>query len=105
MHRQVGDLVLDERGLAVRGLLVRHLVLPGGLAGTRAVLEFLSREISRKTYLNLMDQYRPCYRAEEIEPLARPISRAEWNEAARARGRVRAHPPRRTRFARAAALP
>jgi putative pyruvate formate lyase activating enzyme len=81
MHRQVGDLVLDERGLAVRGLLVRHLVLPGDLAGTRRVLEFLSREISRKTYVNLMDQYRPCYRAEEIEALARPISRAEWNEA------------------------
>ncbi len=81
MHRQVGDLVLDERGVAVRGLLVRHLVLPGGLAGTGGVLEFLGREISRKTYVNLMDQYRPCYRAEEIEPLARPISRAEWNEA------------------------
>ena len=81
MHRQVGDLVLDERGLAVRGLLVRHLVLPGGLAGTGGVLEFLSREISTETYVNLMDQYRPCYRAEEIEPLARPISRAEWNEA------------------------
>ncbi|MGZ6989254.1 MAG: radical SAM protein, partial [Thermoanaerobaculia bacterium] len=50
MHRQVGDLVLDERGLAVRGLLVRHLVLPGGLAGTGGVLEFLSREISKETY-------------------------------------------------------
>jgi putative pyruvate formate lyase activating enzyme len=81
MHRQVGDLVLDEHGLASRGLLVRHLMLPSGLAGTRGVLEFLSREISRETYLNLMDQYRPCYRAEEIEPLARPITRAEWNEA------------------------
>jgi putative pyruvate formate lyase activating enzyme len=81
MHRQVGDLVLDERGLAVRGLLVRHLVLPGGLAGTDRVLEFLGREISRKTYVNLMDQYRPCTLAEEIEPLARPISRAEWSEA------------------------
>ena len=81
MHRQVGDLVLDERGLAVRGLLVRHLVLPGGMAGTGGVLEFLGREISRRTYDNLMGQYRPCYRAEEIEPLARPISRVEWNEA------------------------
>jgi putative pyruvate formate lyase activating enzyme len=81
MHRQVGDLVLDERGLAVRGLLVRHLVLPGGLAGTRTVLKFLSREISKETYLNLMDQYRPAYRAGEVEVLARPISRAEWHEA------------------------
>lgn len=81
MHRQVGDLVLDEHGIAVRGLLVRHLVLPGGLAGTAGVLEFLGREISRETYLNLMDQYRPCYRAEEIEPLSRRISPAEWNQA------------------------
>lgn len=81
MHRQVGDLVLNERGLAVRGLLVRHLVMPGGLAGTGPVLEFLSREISRETYVNLMDQYRPCYRAEETGPLARRISRAEWNQA------------------------
>jgi putative pyruvate formate lyase activating enzyme len=81
MHRQVGDLVLNERGLAIRGLLVRHLVLPGGLAGTEEVFGFLSREISKETYLNLMDQYRPCYHAEEIELLARPVSRKEWCEA------------------------
>ena len=81
MHRQVGDLVLDERGLAVRGLLVRHLVLPNGLAGTRDVLGFLARRVSRDTYVNLMDQYRPCCRADRIEPLARRITRAEWKEA------------------------
>jgi putative pyruvate formate lyase activating enzyme len=104
MHRQVGDLVLDERGLAVRGLLVRHLVLPGGLAGTAGVLEFLSREVSKKTYVNLMDQYRPCYRAEEIEPLARSVSRTEWTEAlafADAHGLTRLD----VRGVRAAALP
>jgi len=83
MHRQVGDLVLDERGIARRGLLVRHLVLPGNLAGTEKVLEFLSNEISVDTYLNLMDQYRPCYRADEYPPLDRPVSRAEYLEALR----------------------
>jgi putative pyruvate formate lyase activating enzyme len=81
MHRQVGDLVLDGNGIAIRGLLVRHLVLPHGLAGTEKVLEFLAREISTNTYLNLMDQYHPEYRAGDIEPLSRPLRRSEWNEA------------------------
>jgi putative pyruvate formate lyase activating enzyme len=81
MHRQVGDLVVDEDGVARRGLLVRHLVLPGGIAGTDKVLEFLAEEISRDTYLNLMDQYRPCYRADEYPELDRPITRAEYAEA------------------------
>jgi putative pyruvate formate lyase activating enzyme len=81
MHRQVGDLALDEDGIAVRGLLVRHLVLPNGLAGTAKVLEFLAREVSTNTYLNLMDQYHPDYKAVGIEPLARRITRQEWNEA------------------------
>ena len=81
MHRQVGDLVLDGNGIAVRGLLVRHLVLPNGLAGTERVLEFLAGDISTNTYLNLMDQYHPCYKAEGIEPLARPLTRSEWHEA------------------------
>lgn len=81
MHRQVGDLVIDEQGLARRGLLVRHLVLPGGLANTEKVLEFLATEISTNTYLNLMDQYRPCYRAWEYPPLDRPLTRQEYREA------------------------
>jgi putative pyruvate formate lyase activating enzyme len=81
MHRQVGDLVLDEDGVAQRGLLVRHLLLPDNLAGTEKVLEFLAEEISRDTYLNLMDQYRPCYRADEYPELARPITGAEYAEA------------------------
>jgi putative pyruvate formate lyase activating enzyme len=81
MHRQVGDLVLDDKGLARRGLLVRHLVLPENLAGTDKVLNFIAREISRDTYLNLMDQYRPCYRADETPPLNRSISAAEYREA------------------------
>jgi putative pyruvate formate lyase activating enzyme len=81
MHRQVGDLVLDQNGIAVRGLLVRHLVLPNGLAGTERVLEFLAREISTNTYLNLMDQYHPDYGADRFEPLSRRITREEWHAA------------------------
>ena len=60
MHRQVGDLVLDDEGLAVKGLLVRHLVMPGCLEETREILRFLAQEISVDTYVNVMDQYRPC---------------------------------------------
>ncbi|HSD59626.1 MAG TPA: radical SAM protein [Burkholderiales bacterium] len=81
MHRQVGELVLDERGIARRGLLVRHLVLPGSLAGTDRVLEFLAREVSPDTYLNVMDQYRPCYRADEHPPLDRPLNPGEHQAA------------------------
>ena len=81
MHRQVGDLVIGADGLARRGLLVRHLVLPGGVAGTEAVLSFLAEEVSANTYVNLMDQYRPCYRADEAPALDRPITTAEFEEA------------------------
>jgi len=81
MHRQVGDLVLDERGIAQRGLLVRHLVLPESLAGTEAVVQFLADGISPNTYLNLMEQYRPAYRAGQHPPLDRPVSRAEYQAA------------------------
>jgi putative pyruvate formate lyase activating enzyme len=83
MHRQVGDLVLDREGIARRGLLVRHLVLPGHAAGTERVLAFLAHEISRDTYLNLMDQYRPCYRADEYPEIDRSITAAEYREALR----------------------
>jgi putative pyruvate formate lyase activating enzyme len=81
MHRQAGDLELDERGVAVRGLLVRHLVLPNALAGTADVVRFLAEEVSASTYLNIMDQYRPCYRAHEYPEIDRPVTRQEYNEA------------------------
>jgi putative pyruvate formate lyase activating enzyme len=81
MHRQVGDLVLDEEGIARRGLLVRHLVLPGDIAGTEVVLRFLAEEISPDTYLNLMDQYRPCFKAAQFPELDRGITSAEYQEA------------------------
>ncbi|MCF6289697.1 MAG: radical SAM protein [Desulfobacterales bacterium] len=81
MHRQVGDLVIDDRGLAVQGLLVRHLVMPGGLDQTGAILGFLARDISKNTYVNVMDQYRPCGRADEFPPLDRRTSRQEYEQA------------------------
>jgi len=81
MHRQVGDLQIDENGLARRGLLVRHLVLPGGLAGTAQVVRYLAVEISRATYLNIMDQYRPAYRASGYPELNRRVTREEYRAA------------------------
>jgi len=77
MHRQVGDLELDGRGVAVRGLLVRHLVLPGGLAASERVIAFIAERVSRNTYLNIMDQYHPAYRASEHRELARRVYRQE----------------------------
>ncbi len=97
MHRQVGDLVMDDHGIAVRGVLVRHLVLPGGLAGTREVVRFLADEISRDTYLSIMDQYRPCYQAFSHPPLDRGITQEEYDEAvqaAKAAGLHRLHQER-----------
>ncbi len=81
MHRQVGDLVLDGEGLARRGLLVRHLVLPGGLAGTESAMRFLAGEVSPRTWVNLMGQYRPCYRAGEVPGMERRPTAAELREA------------------------
>ncbi len=81
MHRQVGDLQIDEHGLATRGLLVRHLVLPNNLAGTEAILNFLAREISANTYLNLMDQYHPAYKAHQFPKLNRQVSNIEYQQA------------------------
>lgn len=81
MHRQVGDLVINEKGIAERGLLVRHLVMPDELAGTEKVLGFIAEEISKNTYVNIMDQYRPCYRAYDFEELARKVAPGEYFEA------------------------
>jgi putative pyruvate formate lyase activating enzyme len=81
MHRQVGDLQLDERGLARHGLLVRHLLLPNGLSGTAEVVRFLADEVSTETYLNLMDQYRPVYNAKLFPRINRPITEEEYHSA------------------------
>ena len=84
MHRQVGDLAVDERGIAERGLLVRHLVLPERLAGTEEIARFLAESVSRDTYINVMDQYRPCHKARELPPLDRRITPQEYRDAIRA---------------------
>lgn len=81
MHRQVGDLTMDEHGVAVRGLLVRHLVLPGNLAGTEGVVRFLAGEVSPETYLNIMAQYHPDFRAMTVPALSRSITPEEYKEA------------------------
>jgi putative pyruvate formate lyase activating enzyme len=83
MHRQVGDLLIDDDGIAVKGLLVRHLVLPGDLAGTEEIVGFLSLEISRNTYLNVMAQYRPEYGACNYTELDRRITMKEYKDAVR----------------------
>ena len=84
MHRQVGDLTLDASGIAQRGLLIRHLVMPNGLAGTRDVMRFLSRNVSPNTYVNVMAQYRPCGRAHEDPDLAERLSTEEFETALQA---------------------
>ncbi|MBC7292957.1 MAG: hypothetical protein H5T84_02410 [Thermoleophilia bacterium] len=92
MHRQMGDLELDDRGVARRGLLVRHLVLPGGLAGTAEVAKFIATEISPDTYINVMDQYRPEHKVlrgasfclEGCETLGRQLGADEFLAAVQA---------------------
>ncbi len=81
MHRQVGDLVMGSDAVAVRGLLVRHLVLPGGLAGTKRVMEFIAESISRDAYVNIMAQYRPYHKAVGHPVLGRRITGKEYREA------------------------
>ncbi len=80
MHRQVGDLVLDSNGLAVRGVIIRHLVLPNGLAGTEKVAEFL-RSLSQRMAVNVMDQYYPSYKAWDYPELSRRITYKEYLQA------------------------
>lgn len=80
MHRQVGDLVINSEGVAERGLLIRHLVLPDNLAGTREVVEYISK-LSKNSYVNIMDQYRPQHRAFKYPELSRRISSEEFMDA------------------------
>lgn len=83
MHRQVGDLDINTAGIAAKGLLVRHLVMPDGLDETREIMEFISREISPGTYVNVMDQYRPCGAADRLSPINRALSSEEYKIALR----------------------
>ena len=81
MHRQVGALQVDNRGLAQRGLIIRHLVLPEGMAGTREIMSFIVNELSDNSYVNLMDQYRPCGQVGQIAGLNRSLSRDQFAKA------------------------
>lgn len=81
MHRQVGDLVIDDHGVARRGLILRHLVMPGRPNDTREIMRFMAQEISPDTYVNVMGQYRPAHLAEEYPELNRPLTRSEYRKA------------------------
>jgi len=81
MHRQVGDLEVNEDGIAVRGMIIRHLVLPNGLAGTREIMHFIARELSVDSYVNVMAQYHPVYKAFDHSLINRRITRTEYLEA------------------------
>ncbi len=80
MHRQVGDLVI-RNGIAKRGLLIRHLVLPDGQAGTKEIAQFIAREVSLNSYVNVMEQYYPCYKAKGDPVFGRRITRQEYMSA------------------------
>jgi len=95
MHRQVGDLQISKAGVAERGLLIRHLVMPGGLAGTRKIMHYIATEISPHSYVNIMSQYHPEYRARDFPELSRRITSVEYREAlaaARSEGLYRGFP-------------
>ena len=81
MHRQVGDLTNNSKGIAEKGLLIRHLVMPEGIASSEAVFKFIAEEISVHSYVNIMDQYRPEYRAHEYPEINRRITHKEYLEA------------------------
>jgi putative pyruvate formate lyase activating enzyme len=101
MHRQVGDLVMDDRGVAFQGLLVRHLVMPGDVAGTEKIMDFLARDISVNTYVNVMDQYRPCGEAHGDAFVNRRLRSQEFGmamDAARKAGLKRLDPRDRVRL-------
>ncbi len=81
MHRQVGDLVIDKNGIAQKGLLIRHLVLPNNLAGTDKILDFIAQKISKNTFVNIMDQYHPAYKAFYLKKINRSITKKEFQKA------------------------
>ena len=81
MHRQVGDLVVDDNGIAQKGLLIMHLVMPGNLSGTEQAMDFIAKEISTDSYVNIMDQYRPMYKAVSNKKINRYITPEEYKQA------------------------
>ena len=81
MFRQVGDLIINKNAVAEQGLLVRHLVLPDEVAGTKEIMSFISEEISSQTYINVMSQYYPCGKAYKHQELSRKITSEEYYQA------------------------
>lgn len=81
MHRQVGTAKIAADGLIYRGLMIRHLVMPNRVAGTKAVIAWIAENLPKDTYLNIMSQYRPMHRAFEYPQISRPITREEYEEA------------------------
>lgn len=79
MHRQVGNLKINRWGLAERGLVIRHWVLPNNLAGSETILHFSAEEISPDSYVNIMEQYHPAFTAPDLPELARRVSRVEYH--------------------------
>jgi len=83
MHRQVGVAKSASNGLMYRGLMIRHLVMPSGVSGTKEVIEWIAKNLPKDTYLNIMSQYTPTYKAHEYPAIARRITREEYSEAIR----------------------
>jgi putative pyruvate formate lyase activating enzyme len=81
MHRQVGVAQPASDGLMYRGLMIRHLVMPNNVGGTRGVISWIAKNLPKDTYLNLMSQYRPMYKADEYPEISRRITRAEYENA------------------------
>ena len=77
MYRQVGNIIVNEQGLARKGLLVRHLILPNNISGSKECISWLFKDISTEVSISVMSQYYPCYKAHNIKPLARKLSRQE----------------------------
>ncbi len=80
MHKQVGDLTLNEEGIAIKGLMIRHLILPNNLAGSEKIFEFIAKEISKDTFINIMDQYWPAYKAYQYPEISRKINEDEFKK-------------------------
>ena len=80
MHRNVGDLIVDQDNIAQRGLIVRHLVLPGNISGSLRIIDFIVENLSKNAYVNIMDQYRPCHEAYMYKELSRSITAKEYQE-------------------------
>ncbi|HBT20802.1 MAG TPA: radical SAM protein [Peptococcaceae bacterium] len=88
MHRQVGELKVDKNGIAKRGLIIRHLVLPCDLAGTEKIMKFIAEELSPKSFVNIMRQYYPAHKAGNYPPLNRMVTRHEFEKAVEAAEKV-----------------